>query len=124
MEWSNEETLLFLELYHSEPVLWDPSHETHKDKKFLIDAWNRIRENEQFNHRTVVELKKKKDSLMASFRTHLRKKKASIRSGAGAEDVYKPVWFAYEYMEGFLAQVYEVHKSINTQNQVSYRYNI
>jgi len=37
MEWSNEEMLLFLELYNSEPVLWDPSHERHKDKKFLID---------------------------------------------------------------------------------------
>jgi len=36
---------------------------------------------------------------MATFRGHLRKKKkASIKSGAGANDIYKPIWFAYEYM--------------------------
>lgn len=53
---------------------------------------------------------------MATFRGHLRKKKTSIKSGAGHNDVYKPIWFAYEIMEAFLAQVYEVHKTCNSEN--------
>lgn len=56
---------------------------------------------------------------MATFRGHLRKKKASIKSGAGANDIYKPIWFAYEYMESFLAQIYECQTTINTQDDVS-----
>lgn len=62
--------------------------------------------NRVFNHRT-----KEKERLAYShtiyaysstFRGHLRKK-ASIKSGAGANDIYKPIWFDYEYMESFLA---------------------
>lgn len=64
-------------------------------------------------------IKEKKDSLMATFRGHLRKKKASIRSGAGVNDIYKPIWFAYEYMESFLSPVYECQSTINTQDTVS-----
>ena len=78
-EWTNEFTLNFLEQYHNEPVLWDPTHEQHKDKRKVNDAWLRLSESVK---RPVVELKKTKDSLMAMFRGHLRKKKASIRSGA------------------------------------------
>lgn len=39
---------------------------------------------------------------MATFKGHLRKKKASIKSGAGINDIYKPIWFLYEQMESFL----------------------
>lgn len=37
-------------------------------------------------------IKGKKDSLMAKFSGHLRKKKASIKSEAGANDIYKAIW--------------------------------
>lgn len=56
---------------------------------------------------------------MVTFRGHLRKKKPSTRSGAGANDIYKPIWFAYEYMESFLAPVYECQTTINTQDTVN-----
>ncbi|KAL4126795.1 hypothetical protein QTP88_011004 [Uroleucon formosanum] len=62
------------------------------------------------------QIKEKKDSLMATLRGHLRKKKASIRSGAGVNDIYKPIWFVYEYMESFISPVYECQSTINTQD--------
>jgi len=116
-DWSNEFTLKFLELYQNEPVIWDPMHLYHKDRKQINDAWVRLSRQLEC---PVTELKKKKDSLMATFRGHLRKKKASIRSGAGVNDIYKPIWFAYEYMESFLSPVYECQSTINTQDTVSF----
>lgn len=56
---------------------------------------------------------------MATFRGHLRKKKASIKSAAGADDIYKPVWFAYEFMESFLGPVYERNTIVDAQDMVS-----
>lgn len=115
-DWTNELTFKFLELYQNEPVIWNPKLNHHKDKKKVNDAWARISGELECS---ITELKKKKDSLMATFRGHLRKKKASIKSGAGANDNYKPIWFAYEYMESFLAQIYECQTTINTQDDVS-----
>ncbi len=110
--------LSFLEFYQSEPVLWDPTHAHHKDKKRINDAWQRISNSMGCS---VHKLKKKKDSLMATFRAHLRKKKAAMRSGAGTCDTYKPVWFAYEYMESFLGPLYECNTTRNSQILVSTR---
>lgn len=67
----------------------------------------------------VEELKAKKKSLMASFRPLVNKKKASLRSGSSAEDVYQPTWFAYDAMELFLGSIYDVKKTINTEDDVS-----
>lgn len=33
MSWSNDDTFKFIELYQSEPTIWDPKHLQHKDKK-------------------------------------------------------------------------------------------
>ncbi|XP_025424207.1 uncharacterized protein LOC112693382 isoform X2 [Sipha flava] len=111
-DWSNELTLKFLELYKNEPVVWDPTHSCHKDRKKNNDAWVRLSGKLDCS---VTDLKKKKDSIMATFRSHLRKKRASIKSGA--TDIYKPVWFAFEYMESFLAPVYKCHRTtLNTRD--------
>ncbi|CAH1978291.1 unnamed protein product [Acanthoscelides obtectus] len=53
---------------------------------------------------------------MATFRPLLKKKKASIRSGAGADDVFQPIWFAFEIMESFLGSLYDVAETINTED--------
>lgn len=50
---------------------------------------------------------------MATFRQHL-KKKASISSGCGEEDVYKPIWIFFNVMESFLGDVYECSSKMNT----------
>lgn len=119
MSWNNESELNFIEIYQMEPVLWDPHHKFHRDKKCLHDAWVRISEQTEF---TVSELKKKRDSLMATYRGHLRKIKNSSKSGAGSNEVYKPVWFAFDLMNSFLEQLYQCNITRNTENQVSIYY--
>ncbi|VVC94911.1 unnamed protein product [Leptidea sinapis] len=66
-------------------------------------------------NKSVKELKTKKEILMATFRRHLKKKKDSIRSGAGSDDVYTPVWFAYDLMESFLRPVYTCSNNVNSE---------
>jgi hypothetical protein len=63
MEWSNGMVLTFLDYYGEEPVIWNASHPSHK-KRNEVDAWNRI-EEKMGGEVSVVQLKKKKDSLMA-----------------------------------------------------------
>lgn len=116
-EWSNDKIIKFLELYAIERVIWDPSNKSHKLKHKVHDAWNRISNN--LDNTPIEDLKSKNKSLMATFRPLLKKKQNSIRSGAGADDVYLPVWFAFEIMESFLGSIYDVEETINTEDRVS-----
>lgn len=58
----------------------------------------------------ITEIKKKKDSLMATYRKLLNKVKASKGTGSGAKDVIKPDWFAYNSM-AFLHGIYAAKKN-------------
>ncbi|CAG9095602.1 unnamed protein product [Plutella xylostella] len=109
--WPHSEILKFLEYYRAETIIWNPKHKNHKDKNKVSDAWNRISNNMGI---PVEDLKKKKETLMTAFRTNLKKKKESIRSGAGLDDIYTPSWPFFEIMESFLRDVYECKSIINT----------
>ena len=102
-EWSNELVLQFLELYAAEPVLYDPKHPYYKQKKMTNNAWHRIQENFDVAI-PMSEIKKKKDSLMASFRYQMRRRKEAVAAG---ETPIKISWFAFDFMYGFLGQIYE-----------------
>lgn len=109
--WTNEIELIFLENYQAEPILWDPKHLHHKNKLKTHDAWTRISGIMEI---PVPDLKRKRDSLLSSYRSYKTKVKKSLSSGAGADDVYKPVWFAYELMDAFLSDTTKCNKTINT----------
>jgi hypothetical protein len=72
-DWNNELILEFLELCQAEPTIYDPKHPAHKNKNKVNDAWVRIQRALSVDV-TVAEIRRKKDSLMASFRHHLRRK--------------------------------------------------
>ncbi|KAL4083102.1 hypothetical protein QTP88_028432 [Uroleucon formosanum] len=116
-DWSNATTIKFLELYEAESAIWDAKDKNHKSKHKVHDAWKRI--SLDMNNIPIEELKAKKKSLMATFRPLLKKKKASIRSGAGTDDVFQPIWFAYDIMERFLGTNFEVVETINTEDEMS-----
>ncbi|KAJ8928699.1 hypothetical protein NQ314_018709 [Rhamnusium bicolor] len=93
MEWSSEVIMEFLDLYEGEPVIWNPQNQHHKDRNQVYDAWKRIQNNISIE-RSLRELKKKKENLMATYRKLAMKVKNSSRTGAGTCEVYKPEWFA------------------------------
>ncbi|XP_028173206.1 uncharacterized protein LOC114362137 [Ostrinia furnacalis] len=112
--WSNEETFKFIDLYQSEPAIWDSNNALHKEKNKVNDAWNRIADSLQI---PVSELKKKKETLMSAFRMHFKKKQDSIRSGMGEDEIYKPIWIFYDAMEAFLKGKYTAISVISTDEQ-------
>lgn len=114
MEWSNEVVLEFLDLYAEEPIIWFSKHPNHKNRNAVQDAWKRIEEKISITCSTK-DLKKKKDSLMATFRPLLTKVKATSGTGSGAAEVFKPTWFAYEKMDSFLRDVYKPRATENTE---------
>lgn len=42
-----------------------------------------------------------------------------MKSGAGAEEVYQPIWIFYDVMAAFLADGYEWASVMNTEGKVS-----
>ncbi|CAK1550183.1 unnamed protein product [Leptosia nina] len=110
--WSEDITLCFLEAYQNEPCIWTSKDINHKNRQKVNDAWTRIG---VILNKNVKELKIKKEILMATFRRHFKTKQDSIRSGAGADDIYKPIWLAYDLMESFLGPVYTSTNNINTE---------
>ncbi|CAH0563089.1 unnamed protein product [Brassicogethes aeneus] len=114
MEWSNETVLKFLEWDENEPVIWNASLPNHKNRNDVYDAWNR-NEVKMDKKYTITKLKKKKDSLMATFRACLNKVKQSLKSKAGTDEIEKPPWFAYEEMAKFLRHK-NLRRTINTQD--------
>jgi len=101
MEWSNELILELLDLYEQEPCIWNPKHPHYKIRNSLHDSWEYISKNLSSTY-SISELKKKKDSLMATFRKLANNVKASKKTGSGSEDIYKPDWLAYKAMAKFL----------------------
>lgn len=119
MEWSNETILEFLDLYEHEPVIWHPSHSLHKNRNDIYDAWKKIQEKMSVRY-SITDLKRKKESLMSSFRACLNKMKQSQKSGVSDEDIYKPKWFAFEKMASFLRT--RDQPRIITTSEVSTKY--
>lgn len=129
MSWTNEQVLEFLELYQTEIVVWDPTHRQHKNRNSVADAWERIKNSFSIKC-SVSELKKKKESLMSTYRSHVGKRRQSQHSGSGADEVYQTTWFAFELMDAFLAPIYDRPSTTNTEStnveiiNTEVRYNI
>lgn len=97
MEWSNEEMLQLIDEYRLRPVLWDPTHNLFKNRNKKEDAWKDLA---KLFKTDTVEIKRKINSLLASFRRE--KQKVVLKpSGSGTEEIYKTKWFAFSSF-GFL----------------------
>ncbi|XP_047104849.1 uncharacterized protein LOC124743995 [Schistocerca piceifrons] len=95
MEWSNDLSLQLIEAYRDRPVLWDVSHNYYKLANRRNEAWAEIAK--LFNC-DVMEVKKKMNSLLSSFRRE-RQKEGLRRSGTGPEEVYHSTWFAFNSLK-------------------------
>lgn len=110
MAWTNDTVIEFLDLYKSEQILWDPKNPLHRNRSEINAAWIRIQTSFSLNC-SISELKKKKESLMTSFRMHWNKKKKTLGN-------YHTTWFAYPHMESFLSLKYECDSTSQMENEV------
>lgn len=80
MEWTQENTLHFIELYRRKEVLWNPGHPRYYNKISKNDAWNEL--GAEMNT-TGDECKKKMMSLLSSLRREKGKMKRTRGTGTG-----------------------------------------
>ncbi|XP_069361050.1 uncharacterized protein [Maniola hyperantus] len=111
-DWNNELTLKFVRHIAAERALWDFNDPKYKLKHKVNEAWSRI--SSRMN-RPVDALKNKKKVLMATWRPLFRKKMASLKAQAAEDEVFQPVWFAYDAMESYLGSVYDIDGSLTTE---------
>ncbi|XP_038207376.1 uncharacterized protein LOC119829074 [Zerene cesonia] len=118
MDWNNTKVIEFIELLQNEPTIWDPHEKSRKNRTAVNDAWERIKNSFSLQC-SIDELKKKRNSLMAAYRDHLKKLKDSYATCTSTEDVYQPTWFAFEAMHSFLWTVYEYNNIRNTEEHMT-----
>lgn len=92
MEWTREQTLMLIELYREQPVLWDPTKPDYKNRTKKSDAWKTLADVMGIDR---AEVERKIRSLLAQFRRELKKVKER-KSGDSAEQVYTSSWFAFK----------------------------
>jgi hypothetical protein len=92
MEWSEDLVLQLIEAYRDRPVLWDVRHECFKIKSKRNDVWEELATLFNTNR---YEVKKKVNSLLASFRRE-RRKVICTSSGIGTDEVSQSKWFAFK----------------------------
>ncbi|XP_041972432.1 uncharacterized protein LOC121728338 [Aricia agestis] len=100
--WSINDVLKFIELYKGQTVLWNPDNPNRRSKYSLTDAWNSIRKDLD-NRWTVDELKRKKESLLATYRSL----KTKVIKSESSEYVFQPSWFAFSAMDDFMGSIYK-----------------
>jgi hypothetical protein len=49
MEWTNELTIEFLDLYEKENPIWDPKNQLHSNRNIVSDSWKK---NKRLNEHT------------------------------------------------------------------------
>lgn len=80
MEWSEENTLRFIDLYKNKEVLWNAKHPSHFNRVRRNDAWEEVASELKIN---VKACKKKMDVLLSSLRREKAKIKKSERTRKG-----------------------------------------
>ncbi|XP_030034741.2 uncharacterized protein LOC115450773 [Manduca sexta] len=118
MDWSHERVLEFIELLEGEPCIWNPKSESHKNRNLVNDAWTRIISKLTVPC-SIEELKKKRNTLLTQYRECLKKIKESTKTGSGADEIYRPSWFAFDAIHNFMGSVYDYRLTISTGTQES-----
>jgi len=86
----------FLKEYREMPVLWRVRSADYSNRTKRDEAWGLLVQltREKIPEADLCFVKKKVDSIRASFRKELRRVRDSKRSGMSADDVYKPtLWY-------------------------------
>ncbi|PNF41957.1 hypothetical protein B7P43_G14649, partial [Cryptotermes secundus] len=86
----------FLEKYRELPVLWQVRSTEYSNRRKRDEAWDLLVQftREKIRDADLNFVKKKVDSIRASFRKELRRVRESKRRGASGVDVYKPtLWY-------------------------------
>lgn len=95
-DWTRELTSTLISLYEGRPELYNVKHHFYSNKHARAEAFHHIVASLQTKQKdiSVADVKSKLTTLRTHYTHELKKIRQSGRSGAGAEDIYKPtVWW-------------------------------
>ncbi|CAB3999816.1 Hypothetical predicted protein, partial [Paramuricea clavata] len=92
--WSDEEIITLIELYESNPVLWDHFSQGYRDRNLRKLAMDKIKES--FEKRTEEEIKSQWHTLKTIYQREYKRQEASKKSGSATSEVYKTKWKFFE----------------------------
>lgn len=92
---NDNDTLQFLDLYQTEPILYNPTLDEYRDRDMRAAAAQRISEALNIDGFGPKEVILKFKNLRSSYCQELKKIADSQRSGKSTDEIYKPkvVWF-------------------------------
>lgn len=83
MEWSEQNTITFIEMYQKKPILWYAKHPHYYNKIKRNDAWEEIGKEIGFS---ADECRKKLNGLLSAMRREKAKIKKSFGTGKGKKN--------------------------------------
>lgn len=99
-DWTDQRVLELIAEIKELPCLWDPKDPNRKSKSKKNDCYTYL----AMKFGTTADIVKVKfANLLQSYRAYKRKER-KIKFSKG--DVYRPIWFAYVYINEFMADVY------------------
>lgn len=108
VKWNSNQIITFFEMYHKHDCLWDASSPCYLKRDIKNSALESLVNEliaEGFKI-TLTQLKSKIKSLRDTYRNEVNKIKKSKKSGAAAEDVYKPKLAWFPTADAFLRNIF------------------
>lgn len=114
--WTEEQTLMLIDLVRDFPNIWNPENETYKNKNKRTDAFNDIAEAVGFSRE---ECERKWKVVQNQFRRECVK--SVTKSGQGTSELYVSHWFGYKHLM-FLKDRNKPRHTRDTEVEVSKHY--
>lgn len=111
-KWTDSEMGLFLDLYKNHHCLWNTKAEIYRNNQARTSALEAIiRDMGKTDVVTVNDLKNKIKNIRSIYNRELAKVVKSEKSGAGIDDIYKPVLKWFDKANSFLRSVSQSRQS-------------
>lgn len=112
-DWSEEQIVHLIELIKSQPCIWNPEHESYKNKKIRGDAFDCISRGMKISRENI---ERKWVVIQRQFRREYLKAKNKIDSGV--DRGYCSTWFGFKHLL-FLIKKYAPNENEDMYDQVS-----
>ncbi|KAJ8941991.1 hypothetical protein NQ314_010216 [Rhamnusium bicolor] len=113
--WGDDKTLLFVTYYRSHECLWNTRSPLYKNNIALNNDYEALLNDMNDPSLTLKIIKTKIKNLRSVYHSEIKKINSSKRSGAGAEDVYKPPMSWFTEMVSFMADTDDYRETVASE---------
>lgn len=113
--WGEEKTLLFVTFYRSYECLWNTKSTMYKNNIARNNAYEALLKDMNDPNLTVKMVKTKIKNLRSVYHVEVKKINSSKRSGAGANEVYKPSMSWFTEMASFMGDVDDYRETVESE---------